>query len=61
MSFLLLLFVKVLYHFYVEIKNQYKWVYIQNRNKFTDIKNSVMVTKREKEEEGYIRSKGLAK
>ena len=49
MSFLLLLFVKVLYYFYVEIKNQYKWVYIQNRNKFTDIKNSVMVTKREKE------------
>ena len=57
-----MLFVKELYHFYVEIKNQYKWVYIQNRIKLTDIKNSVMVTKREREgEEGYIRSKGLAK
>ena len=32
-------------------KNWYKWTYLQNRNRLTDIENKLTVTK---EDEGYI-------
>ena len=35
------------YHFYVESKKWYKWTYLQNRNRFTDIEKKFMVTKGE--------------
>ena len=37
------------YHLYVESlkKKRYKWTYLQNRNRFTDLENKLMVTKRE--------------
>ena len=33
------------YHLYVEYKKWYKWTYLQNRNRLTDIENKFMVTK----------------
>ena len=36
------------YHLYVESKIWYKWTYLQNRNRLTDIENKVMVTKGER-------------
>ena len=33
------------YHLYVESKKQYKWTYLQNRNRLSDIENKLMVTK----------------
>ena len=33
---------------YVESKIWYKWTYLQNRNRFTDIEDKFMVTKGEK-------------
>ena len=37
------------YHLYVEsIKKKYKWTYLQNRNRLTDIENKLMVTKGER-------------
>ena len=35
-----------IYHFYVESKNMTR-TYLQNRNRFTDIKNRLVVAKRE--------------
>ena len=32
------------YHLYVESKKRYKWIYLQNRNKLTDIKKKLRVT-----------------
>ena len=32
------------YHLYVESKNCYKWTYLQDRNRLTDIENKCMVT-----------------
>ena len=32
-------------HVYVESKIWYKWTYLQNRSKLTDIENKFMVTK----------------
>ena len=39
---------------YVEPKKikWYKWIYLQNRNRFTDFENNLMVTKRERWMEG---------
>ena len=38
-----------IHHFYVESKKKwYKWTYIQNRNRPTDIENKLMVTKGER-------------
>ena len=43
------------HHLYVESKkNWYKWTYLQNRNRFTDIENKLMVTKGER---GWRRDK----
>ena len=35
------------YHLYVESKKWYKWIYLQNRNRVTDVENKLMVTKGE--------------
>ena len=35
------------YHLYVDLKKWYKWTYLQNRNRLTDIENKLMVTKRD--------------
>ena len=36
------------YHLYVESKKKwYKWIYLQNRNRLTDIENKLMVTRRD--------------
>ena len=42
------------YHLQVESKNIYiyKWTYLQNRNRLTDIENKLMVTKEEMGREG---------
>ena len=40
------------YHSHVESKKWYKWTYLQNKNRFTDIENKVMVTKGESEDAG---------
>ena len=37
------------YHLYVESKNKYKRIYIQNRNRFTNTENKLMVTEGERE------------
>ena len=37
------------YHLYVESEIWYKWTYLQNRNRLTDIENKFMVTKGERE------------
>ena len=39
------------YHLYVESKKQYKWIYIQNRNRNTDIENKLIVSQGESEGE----------
>ena len=44
--------INIIYHLYVESKKKYKWIYIQNRNRPTDIENKFMVTKGEREEGG---------
>ena len=36
---------QISYHLYVESKIWYKWTYLQNRNRLTDIENKFMVTK----------------
>ena len=36
--------------FSVEPKNKYKWIYIQNRNRITNVEDECMVTKGEREE-----------
>ena len=38
------------YHLYVESLKKYKWMYMQNRNKFIDTENKLVVTKEEREE-----------
>ena len=35
----------IIYHLYVESKKLHKGMYMQNRNRLTDIENAVMVTK----------------
>ena len=38
----------ICYHLFVESKNKqnrYKWTYLQNRNRLTDIENNLLVTK----------------
>ena len=40
------------YHLYVESKNKYKRIYIQNRNRFTNTENKLMVTEGERWGEG---------
>ena len=37
------------YDLYVESKKGYKWTYLQNSNRLTDIEQELMVTKGEKE------------
>ena len=38
----------IIYHLYTESeKKWYKWTYLQNRNRLTDIENKLMVTKGE--------------
>ena len=39
----------ILYHIYVESKKWYKWTYLQNRNRLTDIENKFMVTNGERD------------
>ena len=46
------------YHLFEESKKFYKWTYLENGNRFTDIENKLMVTK-EDEGERYIRGLGL--
>ena len=46
------------YHLFEESKKFYKWTHLENRNRFTDIENKLMVTK-EDEAERYIRGLGL--
>ena len=42
------------------LKVYYKWINVQNQNRFTDIENKLMVTKGERERgEGKIRGMGL--
>ena len=48
------------YWLYVKYKKWYKWTYLQNRNRLTDIESKLMVTKGERGEKGYIWSLGLA-
>ena len=36
------------FHLYVKSEKWYKWTYLQNRNKLTDLKNKLMVTKGER-------------
>ena len=43
----------------VESKKRYKGTYLQNRNRLMDIENKLMVTKRERVEEGKFRSFGI--
>ena len=33
------------YHWYVKSKKWYKWAYLHNRNRVTDVENKLMVTK----------------
>ena len=40
------------YHLHVECKMWYKWIYLQNRNRLTDVENKSMATKGEKGGEG---------
>ena len=40
-------------------KTRYKWAYLQNRNRLTDIENKLMVTKGEGGREGKIRNLGI--
>ena len=41
---------KQIYHLYVKSKKKwYKWTYLQNRNRLTDIENKLMFTKGESE------------
>ena len=45
-------------HLYVESRKKgYKWIYLQNRNRLTDIENKLMITKGEGGD-GYIRNLG---
>ena len=37
-------------HLYAEFKKQYKWTYLQNRNRLTDIETKPIVTKTEEGE-----------
>ena len=41
------------------LKKWYKWTYLQNRNRVTDVENKLMVTKGERRGEGYIGRLGL--
>ena len=41
------------------LKQWYKWTYLQNRNRLTDIENKLRVTKGESGAEKYIRSLGF--
>ena len=36
------------YHLYVESKKLYKWIYLQNRNRHTDVENKLVVIKGER-------------
>ena len=50
------------YHSYVEtnfLKKWYKWTYLQNRNRLTDIENKSMVTEGERGVEGINEALGL--
>ena len=38
----------------------YKWTYLQNRNRVTDMENRLVVAKEEEGGEGRVRSLGLA-
>ena len=38
------------YHIYLESKIWHKWMYLQNRNRLTDIENKLMITKKERGE-----------
>ena len=41
------------------LKKWYKWMYMQNKNRLTDIENELVLTKGEREEEGQIRGMGF--
>ena len=43
----------------MESKKLYKWMYIKNRNRLTDIENKLVVSKGEMEGGGQIRGMGL--
>ena len=42
------------------LKRGYKWIYLQNRNRFIDFKIKLTVTKGERWQEGWTRGLGLA-
>ena len=44
-----------IYHLYAESKIWYKWTYLQNRNRFSDIENRLVVTKKkEKKKKNHV-------
>ena len=50
----------VWYPLYAESeKKWYKWTYLQNRNRLTDLENELMVTRREGCGEGIVREFGI--
>ena len=40
--------INIIWYLYVEFKKWYIWTYLQNRNKFTDLENKLMVIKGER-------------
>jgi len=44
----------------MESKTQHKWTYLQDKNRLTDIENTLVVAKGEKGKGGRIGSLGLA-
>ena len=42
--------ISIMYHLSVESKIWHKWTYLQNRNRFTDMENKLIVTKGERGE-----------
>ena len=48
------------YHLYVESKTWYKWTYLQNRNRLTDIEKRLVGAKAGQVGEGWTGSLGVA-
>ena len=47
----------IIYHLYVESKKKwYKWTYLQNQNRLTDLENELMVTGGKSGGKGYLGS-----
>ena len=51
----------ILYHLDVESKIWYKWVHLQNRNRFTDTENKFMVARAGKEGREIIWEFGISR